>query len=72
MNRAMFAGQTALANIGEKTARPSWLAARMSRRPLRTYAGAVLIASRMRCTPGRTCCLTGRRVRAAVTVLFAA
>jgi hypothetical protein len=33
---------------------------------LRTKAGAAVIESRMRCTPGRTCCFFVRRRRVAV------
>jgi hypothetical protein len=54
MNRAMFAGRAGWVNSGAKTAYPSSFAASTSSRPLRTYAGAVVIASRMRCTLGRT------------------
>src|SRR5438874_3420461 len=41
--------------------RPSWLAARMSRRWLPTNAAAPVVASRVHCTSGRTRCLARRR-----------
>jgi hypothetical protein len=54
MNRAVFTGSTGAVNIGAYGARPSGLAASMSKRLLRTKAGvAVIAASRLR-TPGRT------------------
>src|SRR4051812_18426923 len=64
MKRALLGGWTAPANISEYSARPSRLAARMSRRSLRTNAAAPVRASRMWCTLGRTRCLRARRRRA--------
>src|ERR1700759_3769033 len=52
----MFAG-AADSNIGANNARPRWLAASMSWRPLTTNAAAPVIASIIHCTLGRT----GRR-----------
>src|SRR5438445_3528475 len=60
-NRALLAGRTGSVNISEYRAYPSRFPARKSMRPLRTHAGAPVMASRMRCTPGRTRWAAGRR-----------
>jgi len=61
----MFADPSS-ANIGEYSARPSALMARMSMRPLRTYAADDVMESSIHCTLGRTsACLRLRGVRLA-------
>jgi hypothetical protein len=60
-NRALLTGRAGAAYSSENSARPSSLAARMSRRALPTNAAAPVIASRVHWTSARTRCLGGRR-----------
>jgi hypothetical protein len=59
-NRAAF-GFSWPSNISSYRARPSGLAARMSRRSLPMWAAAPVIASSSCCTEGRMRCLVGRQ-----------
>src|SRR4029450_5767879 len=54
MNRARLTGRAGSRNAGAYRAEPSWLVARMSRRPLRRNAAVPVIESSRRWTLGRT------------------
>ena len=63
MNRARLGTAVALSNTGAYNARPSGLAATMSRLPVITIAGAVAILSIRACTPSGTFRLIPRLLR---------